>query len=277
MSNTKQRIISALIMAIIVAVCVAFGKIPTLILCLVVGVLCIDELLVNFAALKRSGFIYRYIVFFFALFFITINIVFEAKLSRGFFTMSALFLNIFLIYYLFRIPLKDEFMKKSTIKNPGMLSIVGVLPLLSFGIHFETDHWRQVLGMLLIVTFSMDTGAWFFGKNFGKRKLWPEVSPKKTVEGFVGGMLTSAILGSLCWSFLFNDYQWYYSVIFAACGATSQVGDLVQSKIKREFGIKDSANLIPGHGGIYDRIDSLIFLSPFFVIVVKYLGRQIPL
>lgn len=277
MSNTKQRIISALIMAIIVAVCVAFGKIPSLILCLVVGVLCIDELLVNFAALKRSGFIYRYIVFFFTLFFITINIVFEAKLSRGFFTMSALFLNIFLIYYLFKIPLKDEFMKKSTIKNPGMLSIVGVLPLLSFGIHFETDHWRQVLGMLLIVTFSMDTGAWFFGKNFGKRKLWPEVSPKKTVEGFVGGMLTSALLGSLCWSWLFNDYQWYYSVIFAACGATSQVGDLVQSKIKREFGIKDSANLIPGHGGIYDRIDSLIFLSPFFVIVVKYLGRQIPL
>lgn len=277
MSNTKQRIISALIMAIIVAVCVAFGKIPSLILCLVVGVLCIDELLVNFAALKRSGFIYRYIVFFFTLFFITINIVFEAKLSRGFFTMSALFLNIFLIYYLFRIPLKDEFMKKSTIKNPGMLSIVGVLPLLSFGIHFETDHWRQVLGMLLIVTFSMDTGAWFFGKNFGKRKLWPEVSPKKTVEGFVGGMLTSALLGSLCWSWLFNDYQWYYSVIFAACGATSQVGDLVQSKIKREFAIKDSANLIPGHGGIYDRIDSLIFLSPFFVIVVKYLGRQIPL
>lgn len=277
MSNTKQRIISALIMAIIVAVCVAFGKIPSLILCLVVGVLCIDELLVNFAALKRSGFIYRYIVFFFTLFFITINIVFEAKLSRGFFTMSALFLNIFLIYYLFRIPLKVEFMKKSTIKNPGMLSIVGVLPLLSFGIHFETDHWRQVLGMLLIVTFSMDTGAWFFGKNFGKRKLWPEVSPKKTVEGFVGGMLTSALLGSVCWSLLFHDYQWYYSVIFAACGATSQVGDLVQSKIKREFGIKDSANLIPGHGGIYDRIDSLIFLSPFFVIVVKYLGRQIPL
>lgn len=277
MSNTKQRIISALIMAIIVIVSVVAGKIPTLILCLVVGVLCIDELLVNFAALKRSGFIYRYIVFFFTLFFATINIVFEAKLSRGFFTMSALFLNIFLIYYLFRIPLKDEFMKKSTVKNPAMLSVVGVLPLLSFGIHFETDHWRQVLGMLLIVTFSMDTGAWFFGKNFGKRKLWPEVSPKKTVEGFVGGMLTSAILGSLCWFFLFDDYQWYYSVIFAACGATSQVGDLVQSKIKREFGIKDSANLIPGHGGIYDRIDSLIFLSPFFVIVVKYLGRQIPL
>ena len=61
------------------------------------------------------------------------------------------------------------------------------------------------------------------------------------------------------------------------CGAMSQVGDLIQSKIKREFEIKDSSNLIPGHGGVYDRIDSLIFLSPFFVIVVKYLGQQISL
>jgi phosphatidate cytidylyltransferase len=191
---------------------------------------------------------------------------------RGFFTIAAIFLNLFLVYYLFKIPLRDGFIKKWTIKNPGLLSIVAILPFLSFGIHFETDFWRQVLGILLIVTFSMDTGAWFFGKNFGKRKLWPEVSPKKTVEGLIGGMLVSASLGSLCWFYLFKSYQWNYSVIFAACGATSQIGDLVQSKIKREFGIKDSSNLIPGHGGIYDRIDSLIFLSPFFVIVVKYLG-----
>lgn len=277
MSNTKQRIISALVMAILVAVSVAIGKISTLILILVAGVLCLDELLINFAKIERKSFLYRYIVIFFTLIFITINLVAQAKLSRGFFTISALFLNIFLIYYLFKIPLKDEFMKKSTLKNPGILSIVCLLPLLSFGIHFETSHWRQILGMLLIVTFSMDTGAWFFGKNFGKRKLWPEISPKKTIEGLFGGMFTAALLGSVCWHYLFNDYQWYYSVIFAACGAISQVGDLVQSKIKREFGIKDSSNLIPGHGGIYDRIDSLIFLSPFFVIVVKYLGRQIPL
>lgn len=277
MSNTKQRIISALIMAILVVACVFIGKIPTLILVMLVGILCVDELLVNFSGLVRKSFHYRYIIFFFMLFFFTINIVFEAKLSRGFFTMAALFLNIFLTYYLFKIPLQDSFMKKSTEKNPGLLSMVAILPLLSFGIHFETNHWRQVLGLLLIVTISMDTGAWFVGKNFGKRKLWPEVSPKKTVEGFVGGMLTAALLGSLAWHYLFNDYQWYYSVIFAVCGAVSQVGDLVQSKIKREFGIKDSSNLIPGHGGIYDRIDSLIFLSPFFVFVVKYLGRHLPL
>lgn len=275
MSNTQQRIISALVMAILVAFCVAVGKIPSLIFVLLVGLLCIDELLINFAGLKRKDFNYRYILLFFAVFFIAINFVFEARLPRGFFTMSALFLNLFLIYYLFFIPLSDGFMKKSAQKRPGILSIIAILPLLSFGIHFESIYWREILGMLLIVTFSMDTGAWFFGKNFGKRKLWPEISPKKTVEGFIGGIFTSALLGSICWYQLFHNYQWQYSVIFAACGAASQAGDLVQSKVKREFGIKDSSNLIPGHGGIYDRIDSLIFLSPFFVIVVKYLGLQV--
>lgn len=277
MSNTKQRIISALVMAILVGASVAIGKIPSLILVMLVGILCIDELLVNFANLSRKKFYYRYIIFFFSFFFLTINIFFDAKLSRGFFTMAAFFLNLFLVYYLFKIPLKENFMKKSTIRSPGLLSIVAILPLLSFGIHFETPYWREVLCVLLVVTISMDTGAWFFGKNFGKVKLWPEVSPKKTVEGLLGGMVTSAILGSLSWYFLLNDYQWYYSVIFGLCGAISQVGDLVQSKIKREFGIKDSSNLIPGHGGIYDRIDSLIFLSPFFVFVVKYLERHLPL
>lgn len=276
MSNTKQRIISALVMAVLVAVCVVVGKIPTLILCMLVGALCIDELLINFAKLERKNFQYKYIVFFFIIFFLAINIFFNARLSRGFFTIAAFFLNLFLTYYLFFIPQSESFMKKSIQKHPGLLSTIIILPLLSLGIYFELDYWRQIIGLLLIITISMDTGAWYVGKNFGKMKLWPSVSPKKTVEGFVGGIVTAAIIGSLGWYYFFHDYQWYYSVIFAACGAISQVGDLVQSKIKREFEIKDSSNLIPGHGGIYDRIDSLIFLSPFFVFVVKYLGRHLP-
>ncbi len=277
MSNTKLRIISAIVMALVVVAGVLLGKIATLLLCLVVGVLCIDEILVNFAKLKRQNFFYRYVVGFFILFFLFINIIFQAKFSRGFFTIAAIFLNSFLIFYLFKIPLKEGFMKNSAKKNPALLSTIVFLPLVSFGIFFESVYWKEVLSLLLLVTFSMDTGAWFFGKTFGKHKLWPAVSPNKTVEGFVGGILTSAIIGSLAWYFLLGNYLWYYSVIFGICGALSQVGDLVQSKVKREFGIKDSSNLIPGHGGVYDRIDSLIFLSPFFAIVVKYLGRHFPL
>ena len=271
MSNTKARIISALVMATIVVLAVWFGKSTTLVCILAVGSLCVDELLCNFAGFKRSQFIYKYVLGFFSLLFIAINGL-NAGLSLEFFTIASLLLNLFLIFYLFFIPLEKRFMKNGTKERPALIAGIAIIPLLSIGVHFLTDTWRQALGMLLIVTYAMDTGAWFVGKNFGKRKLWPAVSPKKTVEGFIGGMLIAGICGSLAWWLFFNDARWYYSIIFAACGAISQVGDLVQSKVKREFEIKDSSNLIPGHGGVYDRIDSLIFLSPFFIIVVKYLG-----
>ncbi len=271
MSNTKARIISALVMAFLVILAVILGKWTTLATVLIVGLLCLDELLINFSKLNRRDFSYKYVMGFFGIFYIAVNGM-QGQLSLNFFTMASLLLNLFLIYYLFRIPLNDTFMKKSTQKNPVIIALFIILPLLSFGIHFLGEMWRQILAVLLIVTYGMDTGAWFFGKNFGKNKLWPAVSPKKTVEGLFGGMFVAGLAGALMWKGLFGELKWYYSVIFALCGAISQLGDLIQSKLKREFEIKDSSNLIPGHGGVYDRIDSLIFLSPFFVFVVKYLG-----
>ena len=271
MSNTKERIISALVMAALVVGAVLLGKWTTLAVVLVAGVLCLDELLVNFARVNRKDAIYKNVIGVFAVLFIVINI-FGGPITLGFFTVASLLLNLFLIYYLFQIPMDKHFMKTSALKNPALISALVILPLLSFGIHIDQLAWKEVLGMLLIVTYSMDTGAWFVGKNFGKHKLWPAISPKKTVEGLVGGLVIAGILGSAAWYLFFDQFRWYYSVIFALCGVISQVGDLIQSKLKREFEIKDSSNLIPGHGGVYDRIDSLIFLSPFFVIVVKYLS-----
>jgi phosphatidate cytidylyltransferase len=271
-TNTQLRIISALVMALVVVSAVVAGKWASIALILIVGLMCIDELLVNFAKLNRKQFLYIYIQSFFAALFLAVNI-FSAELSLIFFTALALIINCLLIVYLFKVPPSISFMKNAAVKQPGLLCSIVMLPILSIGIHIQNENWRQVMAILLIVTFSMDTGAWFVGKNFGKHKLWPAVSPKKTVEGLFGGMLSASIAGSIAWWLFFGQYRWDYSVIFAVCGLISQVGDLVQSKIKREFGIKDSSNLIPGHGGVYDRIDSLIFLSPFFVIVVKYLGQ----
>lgn len=259
-------------MALVVVSAVVAGKWASIALILIVGLMCIDELLVNFAKLNRKQFLYIYTLGFFAALFLAVNI-FRAELSLTIFTGLALIVNCLLIYYLFKIPPERAFMKNTAVKQPGLLCSIVMLPILSIGIHIQNENWRQVMAMLLIVTFSMDTGAWFIGKNFGKRKLWPAVSPKKTVEGLIGGMISASLAGSIAWWIFFDQYRWDYSVIFALCGLLSQIGDLVQSKIKREFGIKDSSNLIPGHGGIYDRIDSLIFLSPFFVIVVKYLGQ----
>ena len=118
--------------------------------------------------------------------------------------------------------------------------------------------------MLLLVTYGMDTGAWFFGKNFGKKKLWKKVSPNKTIEGFFGGMFTSALIGS-CGLFLYGTTPTaLIAIVFGLCGGVSQLGDLLESKLKRQAKIKDSSNLIPGHGGFYDRVDSLFFWVPFF-------------
>jgi phosphatidate cytidylyltransferase len=259
-------------MVFFVISCVILGKTATLILCLLVGALCLDEMLINFAQLKRNESNYKILLSLFVLFFIVINILLEARFSRSLFTLMALSLNIFLFYYLFKISLSDHFMKKSSEKNPGLLGVIAFLPFMSFGIFFESTAWRFILAELLLITYSMDTGAWFFGKNFGKKKLWPEVSPKKTVEGFIGGMIFSGIVGTICWWIFFKEIKWFYFFIFSACALLSQIGDLVQSKIKREFGIKDSSSLIPGHGGVYDRVDSLIYLSPFFAVVIKFLG-----
>lgn len=259
-------------MSLLVVASILLGKIATLFLCLIVGALCLDEILINFVHLTRVSKTYKGITAFYLLLFLTLNIFTDAKNSRLLFTLMAFLLNTFLFYYLFKIPLGDGFMKKSSEKFPGLLSIVAILPFISLGIFFESSSWKLILAVLLLVTFSMDTAAWFFGKNFGNKKLWPEVSPKKTIEGFWGGVITSALIGTLAWSIFFKEVKWFYFLIFAICAAISQAGDLVQSKIKREFGIKDSSSLIPGHGGVYDRIDSLIFLTPFFAIIVKYLG-----
>ncbi len=272
MSNTSSRIVSALAMVLIVAVCVLMGKLASLMLCLVVGVLCIDEILINLVGITRKSINYFLINFIFLSLFLFINVFIDATEFRIFFIVLSILLNLFLFYYLFKIPLADGFIKKKSATYPGLLSVVAILPFISIGAFFETANWKIDLVILLLVTFSMDTAAWFFGKTFGKRKLWPEVSPKKTIEGFWGGVVTSSVIGCLSWWYFFHSIKLFYFVIFAICAAISQTGDLIQSKIKREFGIKDSSNLIPGHGGVYDRIDSLIFLSPFFAVVVKYLG-----
>lgn len=274
-SNTQLRIFSAIVMVVLVLIAVMLGKYWMLGLCLLVGALCIDEALFQFSRLPRNHNKYFITLGIYSIFFIVMNFVDSFDLSRRMFLTLGILMHLALVFYLFKFPLKDKILKKKNDENPTFIAYLVMVPLLSFGIYFEGDMWKQNLAMLLIVTFTMDTGAWFFGKNFGKHKLYPEVSPKKTVEGFVGGFLVSGLFGTLFWKVFFNDFQWYYFIIFALAGIMSQVGDLVQSKIKREFEIKDSSNLIPGHGGVYDRIDSLIFLSPFFALIVKYLGSNL--
>ncbi|MCR5216209.1 MAG: phosphatidate cytidylyltransferase [Lachnospiraceae bacterium] len=128
--------------------------------------------------------------------------------------------------------------------------------------------------LVFICSWLNDTAAYFSGMLFGKHKLAPVLSPKKTVEGFVGGILAATLVGGL-YGFLFGDYIRAIhnpTVAFAvACGigaVISVVGDLAASAIKRNYEIKDYGTLIPGHGGIMDRFDSIIIIAPVIYVCI---------
>lgn len=114
-----------------------------------------------------------------------------------------------------------------------------------------------------------DTGCYYFGKKFGKRKLAPVVSPKKTVEGAIGGTIC-ALFGAMIIGF-FIKLAWYHCLILGLLiAAFAQIGDLVESLIKRDAGVKDSGNLLPGHGGFLDRTDSYALTIPVAFYYFKY-------
>jgi len=130
---------------------------------------------------------------------------------------------------------------------------------------------QSVILTLIILIWVNDSFAFFVGKNLGKRKLFESVSPKKTVEGFFGGVLFSLIaafiLSYFC-DFLSLTNLIVISLIASILGTA---GDLVESKFKRQANTKDSGNIMPGHGGILDRLDSLLFVAPFVYLYIHYL------
>jgi phosphatidate cytidylyltransferase len=123
----------------------------------------------------------------------------------------------------------------------------------------------------LFMIWATDSGAYFIGKSMGKTKLWPDISPNKTVEGSIGGILCAMLIAAL-FVFLTNIKASLWSLLGVTfiLSAFGQLGDLVESALKRHFNVKDSGTILPGHGGILDRFDSLLFVWPllhFFHII----------
>jgi phosphatidate cytidylyltransferase len=135
------------------------------------------------------------------------------------------------------------------------------------------DAGRHLILLPFVIAFLSDTGAYFAGYFFGKHKLAPVISPKKTIEGLVGGVIT-AILGVVIYCvilrFAFDfEVNWIYVPIYGLLGSLAGVfGDLCFSVIKRQTGIKDYGNLIPGHGGIFDRFDSMVVVAPLVELLL---------
>ena len=157
----------------------------------------------------------------------------------------------------------------------AIATLTGLVYVVFFSFHLvlldqlETGHifiWTVVLS-----AFGSDIFAYFTGMLWGKKKLAPVLSPKKTVEGSVGGIIGAGVLCLIFGLIFARQYLWQCLLIGIVGGAVSQAGDLTASAFKRKMGIKDYGKLIPGHGGIMDRFDSVIFVAPFVYYLVLFI------
>lgn len=151
------------------------------------------------------------------------------------------------------------------------ITLMGII-YIGFGF-YSMHHIRHesayILILIVIAIWASDIGAYFFGRSFGKRKLAPLLSPNKTIEGAIGGVVSAIIMG-LIYAIIFStvEYDLLTTIIMAGIfGTAGQFGDLIESGMKREFKVKDSGRILPGHGGILDRFDSLIFTMTLAVLL----------
>jgi phosphatidate cytidylyltransferase len=130
----------------------------------------------------------------------------------------------------------------------------------------EGVGWK-LLFMLFIIIWTNDTFAYLTGRIFGKTKLMERISPKKTWEGTVGGVLFAITVGVLLGVFWIEENGWYWALLAGLLATAAITGDLFESMLKRTAGIKDSGNIMPGHGGVLDRFDAVLFGAPVFFAV----------
>lgn len=155
-----------------------------------------------------------------------------------------------------------------------------ILPfLILVKIPFSNNEYRpKIIISIFLLIWTNDTFAYIVGKTLGKHKLLEKISPKKTIEGFLGGMLFTILVGYLISRYYFQPKPEYadtsvliWTVSAAIISVFSTLGDLIESKFKRIAGVKDSGKIMPGHGGILDRLDSIIFVTPFVFLFYQIL------
>lgn len=145
--------------------------------------------------------------------------------------------------------------------------------LVATRIGFETpaNLSTHLLSYFFLVIFGSDAGAYFAGRAFGKHKLAPSISPGKTVEGLVGGMIAAAGFAALATWWFFPELPYQWSIPFAmALAVVGVLGDLCESAMKRGSNTKDAASILPGHGGLLDRLDSLLFGAPILYYFARF-------
>ena len=253
----KQRIISAIVFGAIFLPISIYGGIPVIILGYLIASIALYELLKmrKLSLFSVPGFISLLLLWIFLL-----PRQFQAVLETLHFTKIEFVLLAVLLFLTYTVATKNRFDFDDVAFSVLSILYVGI----GFYYFIETREAGLVyLFYSIFIIWATDSGAYFIGRAIGKRKLWPEISPNKTIEGSLGGVVCALIVAFLFSAFTDIEASFLQlAIITVILSIFGQIGDLVESALKRHYDVKDSGNIMPGHGGMLDRFDSLLFVWP---------------
>lgn len=264
------RIITAFLLAVVILGAIAMGNIYIGVLLLVISAIGARELCYALEKEKTIPIILLYMLFgvlpFIVMYLVNLgfDIVYESILILSAIIMFALIVNLWF-----------EKINYPNIRYPFTLLYWGLpFSLASYFLIFAEQDCNKVMMIIIILIWTSDTMAYFTGKAIGKNKLFPSVSPGKTIEGSLGAGFFSVLVG-LGFAYGLSESYWKWAVVAILVWVLGTLGDLVESRMKRVQNVKDSGSILPGHGGFLDRFDSLVLLIPFLLLLEYYFRHSL--
>lgn len=265
----KKRVLSVCVFLTVTAAFLLIGRVTRLAFAVICGAICCHDICRALSCDKRhitpwTGWAFIVIS--------AVCIYFSLPFSPMLTALLFCFVTLCISVFTARVRPSDMLLSLGTCLYPlSLVMTVGYILCL------DAPYWYVVVVTGAASAAICDTFALFGGMRFGKHKLAPRVSPKKTIEGAVCGLFSAIVTGVLLY-FLFRGTSvdiplWAYVLVCAVSSTLGQMGDLIASSFKREAGIKDFSNLIPGHGGMLDRLDSHLFAIPAAYFMMRILGH----
>ncbi|MBC7642305.1 MAG: phosphatidate cytidylyltransferase [Flavobacterium sp.] len=261
MQENTTRAISGLVYVILLITSTLFSQMSFLALFGFFLFIAIIEFC-DLVQLKKTNSIAIGIILFFLFSFFEVTISTKILLTIG-----SLYISLKLIYLLFsnKIIKLDNISKYVYLIGYVILPIIILTKIPTNSFLFEP----KIIISIFILIWTNDTFAYIVGKTIGKNKLFETISPKKTIEGFIGGVIFAIIVSVVLSKYYLNFSIINFIIIAIIIGVFGTIGDLIESKFKRFANVKDSGTIMPGHGGILDRLDSAIFIAPFIYLFLQ--------